>query len=108
MPPETQPKPSRASFLFKWGGCFIALVFAVGGLLLDLALPDELYETLSRVSWVIVAISMGMSLAGVILDRAHETPKLPAPLGDGDSEPGGKPRARPARFLPRKGAPVSH
>ena len=68
-------KPSRFIPILKWGGCLTALVFAVGGLLLDFASPSDAYETLSRGSWIIVAISMGVGFTGVILDRSDELPK---------------------------------
>jgi hypothetical protein len=45
-------------------------------LLLDFASPDDAYETLSRGSWVIVAVSMAIGFTGVILDRSDELPKL--------------------------------
>jgi putative copper export protein len=76
MLPEPSKEPSRFLLILKWGGCFTALVFAVGGLLLDFASPDDAYETLSRGSWVIVAVSMAIGFTGVILDRSDELPKL--------------------------------
>ena len=75
MPPETQHQPSRISLLFKWGGCFTAFVFAFGGLTLDLASPSPAYETLSAGTWAIVAIGTALGFAGVVLDRAHTSPK---------------------------------
>jgi hypothetical protein len=75
MSPEPSKEPSRFVLTLKWGGCFTASVFAVGGLLLDLAPPGDAYETLSRGSWIIVAISMGIGFTGVILDRSDELPK---------------------------------
>jgi hypothetical protein len=75
MSPEPSKEPSRFVLTLKWGGCFTASVFAVGGLLLDLAWSGDAYETLSRGSWIIVAISMGVCFTGVILDRSDELPK---------------------------------
>ncbi len=45
-------EPSRFLLILKWGGCFTALVFAVGGLLLDIASPGDVYESLIRGSWM--------------------------------------------------------
>jgi len=75
MEPEPSKGPSRFVQILKWGGCFTALVFAVGGLLLDIASPGNAYEALSRGSWMIVAISMAVGLAGVVLDRSNALPK---------------------------------
>ncbi len=75
MAPETSKKPSRFILILKWGGCFTALIFAVGGLLLDFASPGDAYETLSRGSWVIVAIAMAFGFSGVVLDRSDALPK---------------------------------
>jgi hypothetical protein len=75
MSSEPSKEPSRFVLVLKWGGCFTASLFAVGGFLLDLASPGDVYETLSRGSWVIVAISMGVGFTGVILDRSDEQPK---------------------------------
>ncbi len=75
MSPEPSKEPSRFILIFKWGGCFTASIFAFGGLLLDLASPGGVYETLSRGSWVIVAIFMGVGFTGVILDRPDELPR---------------------------------
>ena len=73
------PVPSkglrRLILAFKWGGCCTALVFALGGLLLDIASAGEAYEVLSRGSWFIVAISMAFGFIGVLLDRSDEVPK---------------------------------
>jgi putative copper export protein len=52
-----------------------ALLFAVGGLLLDFASPGDAYETLSRFSWLIVAVSMAISFTSVVLDRSNAPPK---------------------------------
>ena len=51
------------------------MVFALGGLLLDIASAGEAYEVLSRGSWFIVAISMAFGFVGVLLDRADGLPK---------------------------------
>jgi hypothetical protein len=51
------------------------LVFAGGGLLLDFASPGDAYETLSRGIWVIVAVSMAIGFASVVLDRSNDLPK---------------------------------
>ena len=75
MSPEPSKEPSRFILILKWDGCFTASVLAFGGLLLDLASPGGVYETLSRGSWVIVAISTGVGFTGVILDRSDELPK---------------------------------
>ena len=68
-------KPSRFIPILKWGGCLTALVFAVGGLLLDFASASDAYETLSRGSWVIVAVSMAIGFASEVLDRSNAPPK---------------------------------
>ena len=75
MAPETSKKPSRFILILKWGGCFSALAFAVGGLLIDIASPGDTYETLSRGSWMIVAISMAAGFSGAVLDRPHNLTK---------------------------------
>ncbi len=66
--------PGRFVQIAKWGGCFTALVFAIGGLLTDLASSGDTYEAVSRGSWIIVAISMAFGLTGVVLDRSHKLP----------------------------------
>ncbi len=75
MAPRPSKEPSRFILTLKWGGCFTALVFAVGGLLLDIASAGDAYGAMSRGSWMIVAISMGVGFTGVILDRSDELPK---------------------------------
>jgi len=75
MTPAPSKGPRRLILAFKWGGCFTALVFALGGLLLDVASAGEVYEVLSRGSWFIVAISMALGFVGVLLDRSDEVPK---------------------------------
>ena len=75
MLPDPSKEPSRFVLILKWGGCFTASVFAVGGLLLDFASPGGAFETLGQGSWIIVAISMGVGFTGVILDRSDELPK---------------------------------
>ena len=68
------PVPSkglrRLILAFKWGGCCTALVFALGGLLLDIASAGEAYEVLSRGSWFIVAISMAFGFRSTV-SSAH-------------------------------------
>jgi hypothetical protein len=108
MASERHRQPGGLSLVLKWGGCFTALVFAVGGLMLDFASPGEAYEPLSLGSWIIVASAMALGLAGVVFDRAHDRPKPPDPIEDGNSEPDDGPPARPVRFVPGKGAPVGH
>ncbi|MDX1422685.1 MAG: hypothetical protein R3322_06070 [Kiloniellales bacterium] len=66
--------PGRFVQIAKWGGCFTALVFAIGGLLTDLVSSGDTYEAVSRGSWIIVAISMAFGLTGVVLDRSHKLP----------------------------------
>lgn len=75
MTPEPSNGPHKLILAFKWGGCSTALVFAIGGLLLDIASAGEAYEGLSRGSWFIVAISMAFGFVGVLLDRSDEVPK---------------------------------
>jgi hypothetical protein len=75
MAPQLIKKPSRFILILKWGGCFTALVFAVSGLLMDIASPGDTYETLSRGSWMIVAISMAAGFSGAVLDRPHNLSK---------------------------------
>jgi hypothetical protein len=75
MAPQLIKKPSSFILILKWGGCFTALVFAVSGLLMDIASPGDTYETLSRGNWMIVAISMAAGFSGVVLDRPHKLPK---------------------------------
>lgn len=72
MSPERSDTLSRFILLSKWGGCFTALVFALGGLLFDLAGLGGAYETLGQDSWIVVAISSAFGLTGVILDRSHK------------------------------------
>jgi len=73
------PKPSKGThklfLVLKWGGCFTALLFALSGLLLDIASPGEAYASLSRGSWFIVAVSMAFGFVGFVLDRSDELPK---------------------------------
>ncbi len=76
MAPQLIKKPSRFILILKRGGCLTALVFAGGGLLLDFASPGDAYETLSRGSWVIVAVSMAIGFTSVVLDRSNAPPKL--------------------------------
>jgi len=75
MAPNLARKPGRLVLILKWGGCLAALVFALSGLLMDLALLGETYETLSQIIWMIVAISMAAGFAGVVFDRAHKPPE---------------------------------
>jgi len=75
MAPKLAKNSSRLIPILKWGGCFAALVFALGGLLMDLALSGETYETLGQITWMIVAVSMAAGFAGVVFDRAHEPPE---------------------------------
>ncbi len=75
MSPEPSQEPSRFIVILKWSGCLSALLFAVGGLLLDFASPGDAYETLSRFSWLIVAVSMAISFTSVVLDRSNAPPK---------------------------------
>lgn len=72
MTPAPSKGPRKLILAFKWGGCFTALVFALGGLLLDIASAGEAY---SRGSWFIVAVSMAFGFVGVLLDRSDELPK---------------------------------
>ena len=58
--------------ILKWGGCLAALVFAVGGLLMDIASAGDAYGALSRGSWAIVAFSTAITFTGVVLDRPHK------------------------------------
>ena len=75
MSTQSSETPSRFIQISKWGGCFTALVFAVGGLLFDIAWSGGVYDTLSRGSWIIVAISTAVGLTGVVLDRSHRLPE---------------------------------
>jgi len=75
MSPEPSKTLSRFIAISKWGGCFTALVFAVGGLLCDLAWAGEAFQAVGRSSWVVVAIAMAFGLIGVILDRSHSVTK---------------------------------
>ncbi len=75
MTPVPSKGPRKLILACKWGGCFTALVFALGGLLLDIASASDAYQVLSRGSWFVVAISMACSLVGVLLDRSDELPK---------------------------------
>ena len=75
MTPAPSNGPRRLVLAFKWGGCLTALVFALGGLLLDIASAGETYAILSRGSWFIVAIAMALGLVGVLLDRSDQLPK---------------------------------
>jgi hypothetical protein len=79
MLPEPAKRPSRFILISKWGGCFTALVFAVSGLLCDLAWPGDAFGSLGRGSWVVVAVSMAFGLIGVVLDRPHDLPKSSDP-----------------------------
>lgn len=72
--PARSKTPRRLIPVLKWGGCVTALVFAAAGLLLDLALSGSPYQSLSRGSWVIVAVAMAIALTGVVLDRSHRLP----------------------------------
>ncbi len=72
MSTEPPKEPNRTIHTLKWGGCFAALLFAVGGLLLDIAAPGDAYGALSRGSWAIVAFSTAIAFTGVILDRPHK------------------------------------
>ncbi len=75
MKSEPTKEPSRFILTLKWGGCLTALLFAVGGLLLDIASAGDAYETLSRGSWMFVALSMAVGFAGVVLDRSNVLPE---------------------------------
>jgi len=66
--------PGRFIQIAKWGGCFTALIFAISGLLTDLASSGDTYAAVSRGSWIIVAISTAFGLTGVVLDRSHKLP----------------------------------
>ena len=68
-------EPSRFVLALKWGGCLTAGVFAVGGLLLDVASLDQPHETLSRGSWVIASLAMAVGFIGAVLDRSSDLPK---------------------------------
>ncbi len=74
MAPKLAKKPSRLVLSLKWGGCFAALVFGLGGLLMDMAPSSGTYETLSRLVWMIVAICMAAGFTGAVLDQAHKLP----------------------------------
>jgi hypothetical protein len=75
MSPESSDTLSRFIWICKWGGCFTALAFAVGGLLCDVAWVGDSCHTAGRGSWVVVAIATALGLTGVVLDRSHRVPK---------------------------------
>ncbi len=75
MPPEPSRTLSRLIAIAKWGGCFTALVSAVGGLTCELTWAGEASQAVGRGSWIVVAIAMAFGLLGVILDRSHGVTK---------------------------------
>lgn len=114
-PESLAPGPSETSSRFiqisKWGGCFTALVFAVTGLLCDIARLNDTVETLGRRSWIVVAIAMAFGLAGVLLDRSYGSPTSSDPASNdrsrGPRRTAGPSRARDAGRESGGAAPLS-
>lgn len=62
-------KSRKLVSILKWSGCFTALIFAIVGLVLDVAPLADTYLTWSRGSWVIVGIAMAIGFTAAVLDR---------------------------------------